>query len=57
MANWNAIKRAEAAAHPKRPTSTLAQALAELAGSARDEDGAAALRAALELLDNTAPRA
>jgi XTP/dITP diphosphohydrolase len=57
FANWHAAKRAEAAAHPKRPTSTLAQALATLAESSRDEDGAAALRTALETLDNTAPGA
>jgi XTP/dITP diphosphohydrolase len=57
LANWNAAKRAEAAAHPKRSPSTLGQALATLASSSRGEDAAAALRTALEMLDNTAPRA
>src|SRR5262249_17523331 len=51
MANWIAIKRAEAQADPKRRPSTLARALATLAGSSRDEDGQAALREALILFD------
>jgi XTP/dITP diphosphohydrolase len=56
VANWNAVKHAEAAAQPKRRPSTLAQALAAMASSSRDEDGAAALRAALELLGDVPPR-
>lgn len=57
VANWHAVKRAEAAEHPKRRPSTLAQALATLAASSPDEDGPAALQAALELLKNASPRA
>jgi len=56
FANWNAAKRAEAAAYPKRRPSALAQALATLAGSSPDEDGRSALLAALELLEQTPPR-
>jgi XTP/dITP diphosphohydrolase len=50
LANWNAIKAAERAAHPGRKTTSLAQALATLASSSRDEDAATALREALGLL-------
>jgi XTP/dITP diphosphohydrolase len=50
LANWNAVKKAEAALHPRRSPSSLAGALATLAGSSRDEDGVAALREALALL-------
>jgi XTP/dITP diphosphohydrolase len=56
VANWNAVKHAEAAAYPKRRPSTLAQALAAMASSSREEDGAAALRTALELLGDVPPR-
>jgi uncharacterized protein YabN with tetrapyrrole methylase and pyrophosphatase domain len=52
FANWNAAKRAEAAAYPERRPSSLAQALVTLAESSRDEDGRAALRAALDFLEN-----
>ncbi len=55
-ANWHAAKRAEAAAHPKRRPSTLAQALATLAASSPEEDGLAALRAAEKMLKNAPPR-
>jgi XTP/dITP diphosphohydrolase len=57
IANWNAAKRAEAQADPKRHPSTLARALATLAGHARNEDGRAALRDALIQLDQLPPRA
>jgi len=56
-ANWYAAKRAEAAAHPKRRPSTLAQALATLAASSPEEDGLAALREAEKMLKNAPPRA
>ena len=52
LANWNAAKKAEAAAYPQRKPSSLAQALVTLAESSRDEDGRAALRAALDFLEN-----
>jgi XTP/dITP diphosphohydrolase len=52
FANWNAAKKAEATAYPERRPSSLAQALVTLAESSRDEDGRAALRAALDSLEN-----
>jgi XTP/dITP diphosphohydrolase len=57
FANWNAAKRAEAQAAPKRRPSTLVQALTSLARSSRDEDGRAALRAALTGFDDQPPLA
>lgn len=51
VANWNAAKRAETLAEPERRPSSLAQALASLAASAKDEDGRAALDEAARLLD------
>ncbi|MCP2326599.1 XTP/dITP diphosphohydrolase [Hamadaea flava] len=50
VANWNAVKAAERAAHPPRATTSLASALATLAQSSRDEDAVDALREALRQL-------
>ncbi|MEV0268570.1 MazG family protein [Hamadaea sp. NPDC050747] len=47
VTNWNAVKAAEKAAYPPRPTTSLASALVTLAKSSRDEDAADALREAL----------
>ncbi|NUT05312.1 MAG: MazG family protein [Hamadaea sp.] len=47
VTNWNAVKAAEKAAYPPRPTTSLASALVTLARSSRDEDAADALREAL----------
>ena len=55
FANWNAAKRAEAQADPKRRPSSLARALAAMATSSRDEDGRAALREALTLIEELPP--
>jgi len=52
MANWNAAKAAERAAHPARATTSLASALATLAQSSRDEDAATALREALQRVES-----
>lgn len=54
LANWNAVKSAERAAHPQRKTTSLASALAVLARSSRDEDPVAALREALRLVERDA---